>query len=68
MSWNDIPPDLRKIINTVCTTKEIEALRLIAAGYGQRRAARILGISRDTLRHRLDNAKHKIAQAKENAA
>jgi predicted DNA-binding protein (UPF0251 family) len=66
MSWADYPD--RQLAERVCTQKELDVLRLTAAEYGQRRAARILGISRDTLRHRLDNARRKIRNAKETAA
>jgi DNA-binding CsgD family transcriptional regulator len=62
MSWEGVDPRLRALIERVCTTKEIEVLKLKAAGYGLRPMARILGISRSSVRSRLDAASQKIAK------
>ena len=56
----DVPPDLRKIIERVCTEREIEVLKLKAAGYGRRRMALILGLSESAIRSRLTSADRKI--------
>lgn len=50
----------RTIAEEVCTEKELEVLKLIAAGVSVRQAARSLDISRATARDRLDNAIAKI--------
>lgn len=60
MAWNDVPEEVRAAAEAVCTDKELEALKLAAAGYGQKRLAMTLGISRSSLRDRLMNAERKI--------
>lgn len=49
--------------NQVCTPKEIEALQLREHGLGARRTALILGISRGTVRSRLERADQRITEA-----
>lgn len=65
MSWSTLSPETRELIERVCTPKEVEALRLKAAGYGTRRMAIALGISRAAVRERLASAARKVAQASE---
>lgn len=66
MSWQSLPPDLRAIIERVCTPAEIEVLKLKATigpggrEYGRRRIAQILHVSDTTVRDRLRNAERKI--------
>lgn len=49
----------------VCTPKQIEALELINQGYGPRRIARILGISKQAVNDRIENARRKIKAEQE---
>lgn len=53
MSWANLPPHIRQIAETVCTDKEIAALRLWENGCGYRRIGLILGISMSTARGRV---------------
>lgn len=54
-------PDYWKIAYHVCTAKELAALELRERhGYGSRITALALGISRATVRERLENADRKI--------
>lgn len=60
MSWETVAPELRQVIERVCTPAEIEALKLKAAGYGRRRAALVLRISESALRDRMNSARRKV--------
>jgi DNA-binding CsgD family transcriptional regulator len=60
MSWSSVDPDLRKIIERVCTPKQIEALKLKADGFGLQRIAQVLGITKESVRSRLDSAALRI--------
>jgi hypothetical protein len=44
------------VAEAVCTSKQLEALRLHVAGYGARRSAKILGVSPQAVQARLDGA------------
>jgi DNA-binding CsgD family transcriptional regulator len=63
VSWTKLDPDFRALAESVCTEKELEALRLTAAGYSQRRIAEVLGVGRQAVRDRLASAARKIRQA-----
>ena len=65
MSWSTLPPDLRKLAEEACTRKEIDALKLKAAGYGYRRIGVVLGIGATTARDRISRAERKILAALE---
>ncbi|HEU5279975.1 MAG TPA: hypothetical protein VFU26_13875 [Gaiellaceae bacterium] len=58
--WDALPQPVRLAAQARCTSKQIDALQLAAAGYGARRAGRILGISPAAYRERLDAAMVKI--------
>lgn len=60
MSWSTISPELRELIERTCTEREIEALKLKAAGYGRRATALSLNISESAVRDRLRSAERKI--------
>jgi DNA-binding CsgD family transcriptional regulator len=47
----------------VCTAKQLEALRLVAQGYGTRRIARVLDITPQAVTARLDGARRRILAA-----
>jgi hypothetical protein len=51
---------MRALIERVCTSREVEALKLRSIGYGTRRIGRALGISPRSVRDRLDGAARKI--------
>jgi hypothetical protein len=52
--WDAVPEPVRRAAQARCTSKQLDALMLAAAGYGARRAGRILGISPSAYRARLD--------------
>lgn len=52
--------DLWTIAQRVCTSGELAAWRLEQAGQSQRAIAVALGVSRTTIRDRLENAARKI--------
>jgi DNA-binding CsgD family transcriptional regulator len=58
--WEGISRDLREIIERVCSAKEIEVLKLKAAGAGRRRMALVLDISESAVRDRLSSAERKV--------
>jgi DNA-binding CsgD family transcriptional regulator len=51
---------LIQVAETVCTEKELEALAYHLADVPTSQIALALGISRQAVRHRLDNARRKI--------
>lgn len=64
-----IDPSYWPVAARVCTAKELEALELRDLhGLGQRVIALSLGLSRSTIRERLDNADRKIQTALKEAA
>lgn len=65
MSWDTLSPELRELAERVCTSKELEALKLKSAGYGRRRIAIVIGISETAVRDRLRSAERKLAAAVE---
>jgi predicted DNA-binding protein (UPF0251 family) len=52
----------------VITRAEREALELVGAGFSQRSAAKVLGVSRSAVRARVENAGRKIAAFEERRA
>lgn len=61
MAWSD--PELREfreLAERVCNERELEVLRLFAAGYGERRVGLVLDISRESVRHHRRRAEWKI--------
>jgi DNA-binding CsgD family transcriptional regulator len=62
LTWSTISPELREIIERVCTAAEVEVLKLKASGYGTRRTALVVGISRSAVIDRLRSAERKIMQ------
>ena len=64
MSWNGVPPELREVIERVCTEKEIEVLKIKASmpNAGRRTIAAMLGISDASVRDRQRSAERKIRQ------
>jgi len=60
MTWHRLPRIYQEIAETVCTKPELDALKLSLEAESQRSIARILGITRSSVRDRLDNAHTKI--------
>lgn len=58
--WAGLPESIRLAAEARCTPRQIDALKLAAAGYRTRRAGRILGISPEAYRARLNSGMHKI--------
>jgi DNA-binding CsgD family transcriptional regulator len=52
--------DLLGRAEQLCTPKQLEALRLVALGYGTRRIARVLNISPQAVTARLDGARRRL--------
>lgn len=57
--------DVWAIAERVCTANQLEALRLKAKGFSERRIASIIGITRPAVQDRLAGAFLKIRQAAE---
>lgn len=60
MAWGDLHPELRQVIERVCTRREIELLALIADGYTLRSAAKVMGITRGAAQMYRRRAEHRI--------
>lgn len=63
VAWRDLPEDddqVMAIAERVCTPKELDALTLYRKGLGYRAIGRMLGISRDAARARIEHAIGKI--------
>ena len=58
--WGSLPESFRSTARERCTAKQLDALKLAAAGYGAKRAGRILDISPEAYRARLDGAMRKL--------
>ena len=52
-SWEGISPELREIMERVCTQRQIDCLRLYAQGLGYRRIGLVLEIDESVVRHHL---------------
>jgi DNA-binding NarL/FixJ family response regulator len=62
LSWSTLSPELREIIERVCTPKQIEILKLKHAGWGFKRIALALGVDESTVRGHLRAAERNIRQ------
>ena len=62
MAWEQLDPATRALAEQVLSVKELEAMRLWAAGAGYRRIARILGIAPTTARDRIERGHRKLAE------
>jgi DNA-binding CsgD family transcriptional regulator len=58
--WAAMPESVRSAAQARCTPMKLDALKFTAAGYGARRVGRILGISPQAYKSRLDGAMLKI--------
>lgn len=67
MSWQGVPRELVELAEATCTAKELDALKLKAAGVSNRGISRALGISSATGRDRLERAFVKIRRAADEA-
>lgn len=65
MNWNDLDADTRKLVEGCLTPKQLEAVKLLNAGYGKRAIATSLGIDVSTVKDRLRAAERKILKALE---
>lgn len=67
MRWDDLPVEFRELAESVLTDAELRAMRVRCSGaselVGYRRIGRVLGISRDAARARVESAERKIAAA-----
>lgn len=62
------PPEaahIRSLAERVCTEAELEAWRLVQRGMSQRAISLALGISRSSVRDRVESAARKVADALE---
>lgn len=62
MTWDALPPEIRRAAKARCSAEEYDVLRLAAHGYGRRAGARALGITEDAWRWRYDSACRKIRE------
>lgn len=60
---SSVSPDLRELAERVLTAKQLEVIKLVAWGYGDRRIASILGLGRDAVRDRRQRAELKLFMA-----
>lgn len=60
MSWGEVSPELRDVIQTACTPRQIDVLKLRASGVSQRRIARMLDVDPATVRGLLERAQRRI--------
>lgn len=60
---HDTPPEMRRLIERVCTPRQVDVLKLKAHGYGRRRIATILGIAPSSVSDRLRHASDRIQEA-----
>jgi DNA-binding CsgD family transcriptional regulator len=58
--WDGVAPELREIIERVCTPRQIDALKLVNAGAGARRIGLALGIDESAARGLLARARRRI--------
>lgn len=63
MSWNTLPDTIRATAAAILTPAQLDAWKLELAGYGTRRIAATLGISRTSAVDRLDNAYRRLTDA-----
>lgn len=63
MSWNTLHPTIQTTAQNVLTPKQLEAWKLELAGYGTRRIAEHLSISRASTIDRLDSAYRRLHAA-----
>lgn len=62
------PPTDLDIARHVCTPGELQAFQLNQKGMGTRAIALTLGVSRSTIRSRIENAQRKITAARKDEA
>lgn len=58
-----MPPDERDLALKVLSDKQVAVVELYERGYSQRAIAAALGISRASVRDRLDHAQNRLAAA-----
>ena len=58
--WDGVDPELRAIIERSCSARQIEALKLKAAGAGAKRIGAALGIDESAVRGLLRRAERRI--------
>jgi DNA-binding CsgD family transcriptional regulator len=58
--WQEVSPELRELIESSCTFRQIEALKLKAAGYSLRRIGTILNLDEASVRGLLHRASRRI--------
>jgi DNA-directed RNA polymerase specialized sigma24 family protein len=62
MTWQQLPPDVRRTAERSLTTKQREAFELELAGLGTLGIARRLGVTKGAVVDRLHNAHIKLAK------
>jgi DNA-binding CsgD family transcriptional regulator len=64
--WPDgVSPEFAELMERVCTEAELDVLGWKARGYGTRKIAERLGVSRPAVQDRLRNAERKLLAARE---
>lgn len=62
MSWSEISPELRDVVETACTPRQIEVVKLQAAGMSKNGIARVLDCDRANVRDLLERAHRRIRE------
>jgi DNA-binding CsgD family transcriptional regulator len=60
VNWETISSELREVIKAACTPRQIDVVKLQAAGASQRKIARMLDVDPITVRGLLDRAHRRI--------
>lgn len=68
MTWDELEPHVRAVAESVCTAKQLEALKLWEDGLGYGRISLLLRISPSSARDRVRRALNAIDLAMETAA
>jgi DNA-binding CsgD family transcriptional regulator len=58
--WGDTPPELRELIERVCTPRQVEAMKLVAVGAGAKRIGLALGVDESSARALLRRARRNV--------
>jgi DNA-binding CsgD family transcriptional regulator len=60
IGWEAVDPEMRAIIQRVCTPKQVEVMKMKAAGFGIKRMAQALSITPEAVRSRLTSAELRV--------
>lgn len=64
-AWRELDSQTRELAESVLTKRQLDAVKLLNAGYGKRKIAQCLGVDVSTVKDRLAAAERKILKALE---